>query len=428
MYEPGYKPNEEFTFYNTRSYKNWDHGIFIHGVQLMTLDGGVFADNKVGVRNFNARTIFKNLEFVVTSDLVRERNPGNCDSRAGLQEKINPGWGEGSILENVTFSGINEGYDCDQKGFEFYHLLGPKRFIGNSFLSGLSAGPGTKQEDVVRIECRWEDDPYNIENILVEDFDGTVGLTGMPGFYVSDSVAAKAFITGAECVQHPRGCAQYCNDVCLRNVEVTTDACGANCFNYTMRVSDGLTSFDYPLHVDQADDDKHAFEAVLPKGQYEVSFYDQDGVLDLIEPADVNIKLGDIPRCANHLVLSDFLLKTRAPTPNPTTTPLQEPLYSDTIIAPLDPTQQLGSHRWTKDPQTVISGKIVTYSLYGDDQDLPAFTVTPNSQHSCSIVQGLKLYTSPTGSSRDPKQYKIEGRFDVHDEWTAIQEGPISKC
>lgn len=179
MYEPGYKPNEEFTFYNTRSYKNWDHGIFIHGVQLMTLDGGVFADNKVGVRNFNARTIFKNLEFVVTSDLVRERNPGNCDSRAGLQEKINPGWGEGSILENVTFSGINEGYDCDQKGFEFYHLLGPKRFIGNSFLSGLSAGPGTKQEDVVRIECRWEDDPYNIENILVEDFDGTVGLDSM---------------------------------------------------------------------------------------------------------------------------------------------------------------------------------------------------------------------------------------------------------
>ena len=142
-----------------------------------------------------------------TSTLVPSSGILSLLFKAGLQEKINPGWGEGSILENVTFSGINKGYDCDQRGFEFYHLLGPKRkrFIGNSLLSGLSAGPGTNQEDVMRIECRWGDDPYNIENILVEDFDGTVGLTGMPGFYVSDSDAAKAFITGAECVQHSRG-------------------------------------------------------------------------------------------------------------------------------------------------------------------------------------------------------------------------------
>ena len=50
MYEPGYKPNEEFTFYNTRAYKNNDHGMFIHGVQYMVVDGGVFADNKVAIR------------------------------------------------------------------------------------------------------------------------------------------------------------------------------------------------------------------------------------------------------------------------------------------------------------------------------------------------------------------------------------------
>lgn len=50
MYEPGYKPNEEFTFYNSRVYKNNDHGIFIHGVQYMVVDGGVFADNKVSIR------------------------------------------------------------------------------------------------------------------------------------------------------------------------------------------------------------------------------------------------------------------------------------------------------------------------------------------------------------------------------------------
>lgn len=429
MYEPGYKPLQEFTFYNTRAYKNFDHGIFIHGVQKMTLDGGVFADNKVGVRNFNDRTIFKNLEFIVTSDLVRKRNPGNCDSRAGIQQRINPGWGEGSILENVTFSGMNEGYDCGQKGFEFYHLLGPKRFIGKAFLSGISLGSESDLKDLVVIDCRWKEDPYNIENIIIEDPDGTVGLTGLPGFYVSDSVSAKAFITSATCVPHPRGCAEYCNDVCLRTVEVKTDARGANCFNYTMRVSDGSTSFDYPLHFDQSDDGIHSFEAILPNGQYEISFYDQNGILDeAIEPDDVKIELGQEPQCANHLVDSDVLLKTRAPTPQPTTLPLLEPLYSDTIISPLDSTEKIGLEDWTSDPQTVISGKIVSYSLYQGDRFLPAFLVTPGSQHSCSIVQGLKLYTPASGSSRDPQQFKLEGRFEVHDEWSLISEGPISKC
>jgi hypothetical protein len=429
MYEPGFKPLEEFTFYNTRAYKNNEHGIFIHGVEKMTLDGGVFADNKVGVRNFNDRTIFRNLELIVTSDLVRERNPDYCDSRAGIQQRINPGWGQGSVLENVTFSGINEGFDCGQKGFEFYHLLGPKRFIGKSFLSGVSMGQESDRGDLVVMDCRWKEDPYNIENIIVEDPDGTIGLTGLPGFYVSDSLVAKAFIAEATCVPHPRGCADYCNDVCLRNVEVKTVACGAHCFNYTMRVSDGLTSFDYPLHIDQSDDLKHSFEAVLPEGVYEISFYNQDGILDdAIEPDDVTITLGEEPQCANHLVYSDIRLKTKAPTPNPTTVPLLEPLYSDTILSPLDPTEKLGLHKWTSDPQAVISGKIVTYSLYQEDRDLPALRVTPSSQHSCSIVQGLKLYTSATGSARDPNAYKLEGRFDVHDEWSLISEGPISKC
>ena len=429
MYQPGFMPFEDFTFYNTRAYKNADHGIFIHGVQKMTLDGGVFADNKIGVRNFNDRTIFKNLEFIVTSDLVRERNPNNCDFVAGIQQRINPGWGQGSILQNVTFSGINKGVDCGQKGFEFYHLLGPKRFIGKPFLSGVSMGPGSEREDLVVMDCSWKEDPYNIENIIVEDPDGTVGLTGSPGFYVSDSLAAKAFITGATCIPHPRGCAEYCNDVCLRNVEVKTDACGAHCFNYTMRVSDGLTSFDYPLHIDQSDDNKHSFEAVLPKGVYEISFYNQDGTLDdAIELEDVQIKLGQEPQCPNHLVHSDILLKTKAPTPYPTTTSLQEPLYSDTIISPLDATVKLGKSKFTSSPHKVISGNIVSYSLYQEDQYLPALIVTPSSQYSCHIVQGLKLYTSPSGTGRDPREYKLEGRFNVQDEWSLISEGPISKC
>lgn len=47
MYEPGYKPDEEFTFYNTRVYKNNEHGAFIHGVQNMILDGGRYLISKL---------------------------------------------------------------------------------------------------------------------------------------------------------------------------------------------------------------------------------------------------------------------------------------------------------------------------------------------------------------------------------------------
>lgn len=146
-----------------------------------------------------------------------------------------------------------------------------------------------------------------------------------------------------------------------------------------------------------------------------------------IVPSDIQIKLGDKPGCSNHLEESDLNLKTDAPTYAPTTVPPLEPLPSDTIISPIDPILKLGSHDWTNDPAGVISGQIVTYSIYEPDHSLPSFSVRPESQHSCSIVQGLKVYTSPSSSGKDPKRYQIEGRFGIHDEYSLISEGLLSK-
>ena len=55
----------------------------------------------------------------------------------------------------------------------------------------------------------------------------------------------------------------------------------------------------------------------------------------------------------------------------------------------------------------VISETIAKYSLYGQDKLTPAFTVKPTSQHSCSMVQGMKVFTSPSGSERYGAEYFV---------------------
>ena len=133
---------------------------------------------RISIRNFNPRTIFKNLELVGTSDLVRQRKAGfkrfdkqndGCFAKVGIQQKINPGLNEGAILENITFSGLNEGHCYDQHGFGFYHLLGEKFFEGNTYISGINVQASAQIEDIINLDCRWQEDPFNIQNILLED-------------------------------------------------------------------------------------------------------------------------------------------------------------------------------------------------------------------------------------------------------------------
>lgn len=248
MYEPGYKPDEEFTFYNTRVYKNNQIGVFIHGVQNMVMDGGVFADNMVNIRNFNARTVFRNLELIGTTDLVRERNPTLCHNKNGLQQRINAGWNEGAIVENVTFSGINKEYQCNETGVRFYHLTNKKWFEGNVYFSDIEMEPGMNRTDFFSMECRWMEDPYLMKNVIIEDYDGTIGLTGNPGFYVMDDPTILSWIPGATCVQDIE-CGLYCDNVCLRNVNVKTPGCSDTdpCYNYIMVISNGVDSFSYEV-------------------------------------------------------------------------------------------------------------------------------------------------------------------------------------
>ena len=68
-----------------------------------------------------------------TPDLVREQNPTDCYAMTGIQQRINPGWNNGAILQIITFSGLNKGYDCGEKGFEFYYLL-KEQFYGKQSL------------------------------------------------------------------------------------------------------------------------------------------------------------------------------------------------------------------------------------------------------------------------------------------------------
>lgn len=175
-------------------------------------------------------------------------------------------------------------------------------------------------------------------------------------------------------------------------------------------------------HQEKSDDLSSQYEAILPAGDYEITFYDQDGVLDSsITPSDILIKLGDKPKCSAHLEAGDIGLKTEAPTVAPTTV-LPEPLYSETILLPGDPIVKLGVHDFTKDPDSLISGYIAPYQIYQEFAN-PAFSVKP-SQYTCSIIQSMKLYTSYRSLGRDPKSFILEG-YSPNTSWNIIAEGPI---
>lgn len=108
--------------------------------------------------------------------------------------------------------------------------MGEKFFRGNTFISNISTDDSAQISDAIHLECRWQEDPFNIKNIILEDPDGTVGPTGNKGFYLSDTADAGAFIQDATCTNLSHGCGVYCDNVCLRNVEVRTElAQGGGC-------------------------------------------------------------------------------------------------------------------------------------------------------------------------------------------------------
>jgi len=131
-------------------------------------------------------------------------------------------------------------------------LLGEKFFEGNTYISDINVRASAQKEDVIHLDCRWQEEPFNIQNILLEDPDGTVGVTGNPGFYLSNTTAAQAFIPDAACIHLSHGCGVYCDNVCLRNVQVETElaqggGCRESCYNHTMVISNGLQSFSYQV-------------------------------------------------------------------------------------------------------------------------------------------------------------------------------------
>ena len=101
---------------------------------------------------------------------------------------------------------------------------------------------------------------------------------------------------------------------------------------------------------------------------------------------------------------------------------LDPPLYSTSLLESTDDIVKLGAHSFTSEPHLAIDGSTSKYNLYKPDWTNPAFIVSPKQT---TIVQEIRVYASDERSKKDPREYKLEGRLSLSDDWTLIKEGTL---
>lgn len=207
--QSGYKPSERAVFQNHKSFRNRAAGVFFHAGFNLTLDGGYFADNRVGVDiDVDHSDQVKNSVIVGVSDayqaVVDSLGPAaySYPARAQCLEG-NPVVGvrldsSGTELVNVTFSKLGPSacpgsavLDCHAHKSTFQYM---------DTLSCI-----TIMDDSVPVNfCKAVD--YGITDIAVRDLDGSF-LEGTPGSVVADTHAMKA---DPRCTPVPGSCAAFC--------------------------------------------------------------------------------------------------------------------------------------------------------------------------------------------------------------------------
>jgi len=118
------------------------------------------------------------------------------------------------------------------------------------------------------------------------------------------------------------------------------------------------------------------------------------------------------------------------PSSKPSGTPSMAPTHTERTLthSVLDPQSTIiyigGTHNKPNREYRAVDGTTSTFVIFKDMlNSTTGFEAIPTWQW--SVVSGIRVYTATDGSSRDPKNYLVEGRKRVTDSWTLISKGGL---
>jgi len=296
-YQRGWLPSEKAYIKNFVTINN-NEGCKHHITGNLVFQNAFFADNMIGVRYgaWNEGITFEDTRFVLT----KAPWPGYI----GISTSINsdPTRKEKTIaLKNVAFQNY-EGITA----FEFYE---DNRMDDNGMGDPLQAYNVTIETNGDEgAKPKLDDCSSKTRNWFLEDFDATLGPDSKgPGFLVRDHARTRAFLPpDGSCEALPydddEGCTAYCENVCLRLVRLAPAGRFVDTENYKdLKLTNVATGayHSYPLQ-----DDGFAAMVVLPPGQYDGEFLDEDGISLPVD--EVEIQAFREPRCGDFVTESDF--------------------------------------------------------------------------------------------------------------------------
>jgi hypothetical protein len=231
FYPNGWYPSTAATLTGVKSFRNWRDGIYFQSTGSVTVDGGSFADNLMGIE------VDKDCENITVtnaaisgySDLYKSQvAQGGLASHCPaympligvqLQSYLYSRDSVGFTLSNIQFSNFDDSTGCiGSRAIDVDPDPRDDHFSAYSKLEKLSydASVNASRVNLCGIVAS------GVNDVMIRDNDGSNDPSGNknPGFIVNSGFAATPFLASAGCVDITQACAKYCPNVCLRALDV----------------------------------------------------------------------------------------------------------------------------------------------------------------------------------------------------------------
>jgi len=325
-YDPGWRPMEDNnTLKNSRVYRNLRSGHFIHGNWNIVFDGGLIADNGVGIR------IFKTGNLRLKNTAIK----GRTEEYQNIIENIPNAWAEcytGLEFQHSRIRVINHaGMEVSNIQFsDFGPKCGEAIAINTEFVvwdnhqydsgDALSAVSFANDGSVIKKINMCYAMTRKVDSVAIFDADGSLDPNnrGNSGFLVSAQEKNLAFANGAGCTEIPGACAHFCESACLRNVWVTVNGALNPILDIEMVISNqdgkegvaqarrhdfedkGDVNVNYDVRYDGY------FGAALPEGTYDFSFR-RKSTGEATWPDFASVTYGLPPKSCDNYVADDSI-------------------------------------------------------------------------------------------------------------------------
>lgn len=299
---PGqFSPSERSTFTNSIIYRNSEKGMYFHQGKNVQVDGGVVADNPIGIDvEFADNVMIRNIEIKGSSGYT---NPCPTQQESLIGIKISGNNNDptlaGTSLEDIIFRNINDSRCASAVGA----LLNQNRLT--DVFNSQTAFARLHFEDV---ETRFSAcDALNsgLQRMRIED-NGSMNPNGnYIGHIVSNDLIGD-YVT-CEALD---ACTSYCYDQLQEsndcNRDVTIYVSPDSDAGTQLGIYDGTNTVYQGGSVPQTTklwDGRREFTASLSPGQYTISFWDASTTTE-VWPLFTEVVYGDEPRGCTHFLES----------------------------------------------------------------------------------------------------------------------------